>query len=413
MAAIPRPGTAADAILGAVPRVVYSPASLQEAQEILRLCARERMSVGFAGGRTEIGLGARPLRLDALVETRLLARVFDYAPSDMVLAAEAGTPVAAIQALAGKEGQQLALDPPLSDRATVGGVIAANSFGPRRARYGSARDVIIGVSLIRGDGALAHGGGKVVKNVAGFDLPKMACGSLGTLAMIGTVTFRLHPLPEESATLLLERRKPAQIRGLLEAMVKAQLEPTSVVALRDEAGGDFALAVRFEGFAAGVKQQTQALQRISRESGGAAEDRLADAEARAVWARHDAVRTQGNVRLKLTAQASQLERLERAALEPLEAALRSPRVAWYASLGIGFISGDAADTAAAATAIDSARKAAVACGGSLTMTAAPEELRARVDVWGPPPPAFALMRRLKERFDPEHRLSPGRFVGGI
>ena len=413
MGPVSRPGNAADAILGVVPRVVYSPASQEDAQEVLRLCARERMSVGFAGGRTEIGLGAKPLRLDALVETSRLARVFDYAPSDMVLAADAGTPLAAIQALAAREGQQLALDPPLPERATVGGVVAANSFGPRRARYGSARDVIIGIGLIRGDGALAHGGGKVVKNVAGFDLPKMACGSLGTLAMIGTVTFRLHPLPEDSATLLIERRKPAEIRGLLEAMVKAQLEPTSVVALRDGGGFDFALAVRFEGFAAGVSQQVKALQRICRDPGRAAGDRLADSEARAVWARHDAVRTQGNLRLKLTAQATRFEHIERAALEPLAAVLRSPRAAWYASLGIGFVSGDAADAAAAASAIESARTAAVAGGGSLTVTAAPEEVRARVNVWGQTPPAFALMRRLKERFDPEHRLSPGRFVGGI
>ncbi|HXN81476.1 MAG TPA: FAD-linked oxidase C-terminal domain-containing protein, partial [Myxococcales bacterium] len=142
-------------------------------------------------------------------------------------------------------------------------------------------------------------------------------------------------------------------------------------------------------------------------------DRLADSEARAVWARHDAVRTQGNLRLKLTAQATRFEHIERAALEPLAAVLRSPRAAWYASLGIGFVSGDAADAAAAASAIESARTAAVAGGGSLTVTAAPEEVRARVNVWGQTPPAFALMRRLKERFDPEHRLSPGRFVGGI
>ncbi|HXN81033.1 MAG TPA: FAD-binding protein, partial [Myxococcales bacterium] len=109
MGPVSRPGNAADAILGVVPRVVYSPASQEDAQEVLRLCAREGMSVGFAGGRTEIGLGAKPLRLDALVETSRLARVFDYAPSDMVLAADAGTPLAAIQALAAREGQQLAL----------------------------------------------------------------------------------------------------------------------------------------------------------------------------------------------------------------------------------------------------------------------------------------------------------------
>ncbi|HXN56340.1 MAG TPA: FAD-binding oxidoreductase, partial [Myxococcales bacterium] len=277
-----RAGTADDAILGVAPRVVYTPSTQAEAAEVLRLCASKRMAVAFAGGRTDIGLGAPPRRVDAVVETSLLDRIVEYAPADMVLIAEGGTTLAAVQAAAAKEGQRLSLDPPLPVRATVGGIVAANSFGPRRARYGSARDVIIGVGIIRADGTPARGGGKVVKNVAGFDLPKLACGSLGTLGMLGTLSFRLHPFPEASATLLVRGRSASQIVALLAEVVKAQLEPTSSVALCEGDAAQFDLAVRFEGFAAGVSQQAQRLALVCR-GGGTSAELLDDVSARSTW----------------------------------------------------------------------------------------------------------------------------------
>ena len=410
MGATSRAGTAADAILGVVPRLVYSPSTQEEASAALALCAREQLAVSFAGGRTDIGLGAVPRRLDALIETGRLNRIIEYAPSDMVLVAEAGVTLAAVQALVGAERQQLSLDPPLPERATLGGIIAANSFGPRRARYGSVRDLIIGVSLIRADGVVAHGGGKVVKNVAGFDLPKMACGSLGTLALIGTASFRLHPLPEAYATVLISRLSPGAIAALVARMAEAQLEPGSAVALREADAGPLDLAVRFEGFAAGVSQQAARLRELAGTDASAPLDAGA---ARQIWERHDAARTRGGLRLKLVVPPSRFERLEPEALLPLCAALRTPLLAWYATLGIGFVSGEVNDASAAVAAIDRARTAAVALGGSLTVVDAPREVRALVDPWGPPPPAFALMRRLKDRFDAGHRLNPGRFVGGL
>src|ERR1700680_2388612 len=153
-----------------------------------------------------------------------------------------------LQSVAGTHGQRLALDPPLADRATIGGIIAANAFGPLRTRYGSVRDLIIGVSIIRADGVIARGGGKVVKNVAGFDLPKLMVGSLGTLGMIATATFRLHPQTEASETLLIGTRSAAAIRRLFADMRRAQLEIAAAVAITE--GGAFDVAVRFEGFRA-------------------------------------------------------------------------------------------------------------------------------------------------------------------
>src|SRR5204862_2234914 len=160
-----------------------------------------------------------------------LAHVLEYAPSDMVLVAEAGVTLAALQATTRANGQMLALDAPAPERATIGGLVATAGFGPRRARYGGIRDLIIGVTLVRADGEVARGGGKVVKNVAGFDLPKVACGSLGTLGLIATATFRLHPLPEAVRSVRVAGVRAEQVIAVLAAARTAQLEPTCAVAL--------------------------------------------------------------------------------------------------------------------------------------------------------------------------------------
>ena len=226
-----RAATAGDAVLGVQPAAVYEPGTLAEAVAVVGSATREGRRLVFVGGATELDLGAAPHALDAVVRTARLQKVLDYAPSDQVVTAEAGVTLAALQDTLSKNGQRLALDPPQPARATLGGIVAANAFGPRRARYGSVRDLIIGVTIVRADGVVAKGGGKVVKTVAGFDLPKLMVGSLGTLGLIADVTFRLHPLPEESVTLLVPDRKASEVWALVQKMRQAQLEPVSVVAL--------------------------------------------------------------------------------------------------------------------------------------------------------------------------------------
>src|SRR5207244_1524174 len=151
----------------------------------------------------------------------------------------------------------LALDPPHPVEATLGGIVAANSFGPLRTRYGSVRDLIIGVSILRADGTRAKGGGKVVKTVAGFDLPKLMCGSFGTLAFIATATFRVHPLPEKTVTLRARGSDPLELVRRVRAL---QLEPAAMIALGEGAGWDVYL--RFEGFRSGVRAQREKLREL-------------------------------------------------------------------------------------------------------------------------------------------------------
>ena len=414
-----------DAIAGVRPRAAYAPATLDECAEVMTMAARERLRLGFVGGGTALAMGAAPTGLDAVVRTERLSRIVEHAPADMVAVVEAGVTLAALQTALAAHGQRLAIDPPCPERATIGGLVAAAGFGPLRARYGAIRDLIIGVTLVRADGTVARGGGKVVKNVAGFDLPKVACGSFGTLGMIATATFRLHPLPETTRTVLIAGIRPEQVVATIAAVRDAQLEPTCTVAISADgaraasSGGEsgvFDIGVRFEGFGRGVDQQVARLVELAGKAGLTAQP-LADEAAAAFWRRHDAVRTAAPLRVRVAALPTRFREVAArlAGVGPL---------VWYASLGIGFAGGtpgvdrgaggsDGATTGgAAAAAISTARAALVAEGGALVIEEASAELRS-IDPWGPPPPAFGIMQRLKQRFDPDGRLNPGRFVGGL
>lgn len=407
-----RPASDADAVLGVRPAEVFSPATVEDASSVLEDTARRGLRLVFAGGRTKMALGAPPEALDAVVETTRLARVVEHAPSDQIVIAEAGMTLASLQAMLAPHGQRLALDPPVPERATLGGIVAANAFGPLRARYGSVRDLLIGISLVRADGTVAKGGGKVVKNVAGFDLPKLMVGSLGTLGMIAAVTFRLHPHPESSTTVLLPGIAPAALRELAAAIRAAQLEPSAVVAI-GAASDRFDLAVRFEGFASGVRGQRDRLLSLIPAGSSPRPEVLDHGAASDFRSRHDRVRVSGALRAKIAAPRDAIESTMAEALAPLFSTLGSASAVWYPTLGLGFVSGDSPDAAAAALAIARAREALDRLGGSLVLEDAPAGVRALSNVWGRPPDALRIMQAVKERLDPERRLAPGRFVGGI
>jgi glycolate oxidase FAD binding subunit len=370
------------------------------------------MRVAFVGGGTQLSLGAPPHALDAVIHTDGLSRLIEYAPSDLVITVEAGMTVSQLQMAAAQHHQRLALDPPRPELATLGGIIAANAFGPRRTQFGSVRDLLIGITLVLADGTIAKGGGKVVKNVAGFDLPKVVCGSLGTLAMIATATFRLHPLPEASATSIITDRTGPQSWSIVQAIKAAQLEPSSIAAVRTRALWN--LGVRFEGFPAGVAQQTARLREIGAKIGakiGFSVETLGGAQADGFWAQQEGAWNNGSLRLKIASLPGQIQRPD--LLDPVLALLHGATSTWYPTLGIAIVSGTSAEEQSLSRAILDLRSKLVAGGGSLVLIDAPAELRREIDVWGPRPPSFALMERLKDRFDPERRLNPGRFVGGL
>jgi glycolate oxidase FAD binding subunit len=403
--------TGDDAVLGVRPSYLLQPNSLDEAEEAMRQAAVERWRLAFLGGGTELDLGEPPTGLDAVLRTGALRRLVEYAPLDQIVTVEAGMTLGSLQSTLREQRQMLALDPPWAERATVGGVLASNAFGVRRTLHGTVRDLIIGVTLIRADGTRAKGGGKVVKNVAGFDLPKLMVGSLGSLGLIATVTFRLHPLPESASTVYFPRAAPEALGRVVQALQRAQLVPAAVAALWSESGIE--LGVRFEGFEAGVRQQRDRLATLAGQLELLAE-RLEESAAEGFWSRHAALReAPATVRAKLATLPTELPHAIAEVWPLLRDVLQAPRAVFYPTLGLAFVAGNMHSGESLAEAVARARAALAGRGGRMILHAAPAELRSRASVWGPPPAATALFSRVKDALDPEHRLAPGRVVGGL
>jgi glycolate oxidase FAD binding subunit len=388
--------------------IELEPSSLGECTEILARSARERQRVAFVGGGTALGVGNAGATPDVLLATRRLDRVIEYAPEDQVIVAEAGLTLARLRELSAPNAQWFGVDAPQADRATLGGLVAVGAFGPRRARYGGMRELLLGITLVRADGEVAVSGSKVVKNVAGFDLPKVVCGSLGTLGLVARVTLRLHPSPESSHTSVLLGATATHVVDTVRSLRRAQLEPSSVVALR-RGSGRFDVGVRFEGFERGVRHDAERFVALLPK---AQHEAPSPAQAAAFWQDHDTARTESALRIRVSALPTHFPEVE-ALLEPLLASLQAPRLAWYPTLGVGFASGTPTSPALALEALTLARAGLVRLGGALTLDAAPADVRGHFDAFGPLPSAFAVMAELKQRFDPERRLNAGRFVGGL
>jgi glycolate oxidase FAD binding subunit len=415
-----RAGTAVDGVpVGMVAR----PRSVEEASQVLAAAAADGLAVAFASGGSKLGLGNPPERADLLVSTERLDQVLEHAAGDLVVRVQAGVRLADLQAQLAPAGQWLALDPP-EPRATVGGVVAANASGPRRLRYGTVRDLIIGITVVLADGTVAHAGGKVVKNVAGYDLSKLFCGSLGTLGMVAEVIFRLHPLPAAAAVVTLEAEEPGQVGRAVQLLGRSALEPSAVELTVDEWGWPGRLTVVFEGIQPGVEAQAAAAADLLGPVGSAAVASRGgtDASLSQLGARPF---EKAEVALKATFPPAELPAVltdllggdrrnrERRWIGPVSAHAATG-VLWMASdLRQGDLQPDSPAVPMVAGAITEARERLTALGGSLVVVKAPPHLKREVDVWGPPGDAIGLMRRVKERFDPDRRLSPGRFVGGI
>ena len=410
------PGTAVDGV--PVARVAR-PGSVEEAGQVLAAAAADGLAVAFVGGGSKLGLGNPPERVDLLVSTERLDQVLEHAAGDLVVRVQGGARLADLQAALAPAGQWLALDPP-EPRATVGGVVAANASGPRRLRYGTVRDLIIGITVVLADGTVARAGGKVVKNVAGYDLAKLFCGSLGTLGLVAEATFRLHPLPAAAAVVTLEVDSPQRVGAAMGPLRRSALEPSAVELAWPDWQLPGRLTVVFEGIQPGVEAQAAACAELLGRVGTAAV--AGPGETDAALAELGPPRFEkADVGVKVTCPPADLA----AVLEDLRAG-PSPwlgPVHAHAGTGVLWVASDFGEgeleasggrmVPALAGAVTAARERLAARGGSLVLVKAPPELKRAVDAWGPAGDAVGLMRRVKERFDPDRRLSPGRFVGGI
>jgi glycolate oxidase FAD binding subunit len=375
-----RPGEPADAVLGVTPSYVASPSSVGEACDLMRTAAEHGLAVVPRGAGTKLHWGAPPRRCDLLVDTRRLRRVIEHAAGDLVVKAEAGLPLDDLGDALAEAGQQLALDRPLPG-ATIGGTLATATAGPRRHLYGSARDLLIGITVVRADGVLAHAGGKVVKNVAGYDLGKLFTGSYGTLGLIVEAAFRLHPLPRAQAYVTATAADAGRALEMTQALLHSALVPAAIDV---DGPGPITVAASLEGTPDGVRQRADAAAELI---GG----RIG--EAPGWWGRLP----EGEVLAEVRASPTVLEVLFNDLAAAPGARLRGSagRGVWHAALAVE----------GASDALARLRRNA-----DVVVLSAPDG--ASFDRWGTIP-ALPLMRRVKHEFDPDGRLSPGRFAGGI
>lgn len=384
-----RPGTADDAVGGIAPREVVRPATVEEVAGVLREASAQGRTVVPVGGRSKTGWAAPPTSLDLLLDLTRLDRVVEHTAGDLVVVAEAGVRLADLQSSVARAGQQLALDPP-EPGATLGGLVSANASGPRRLRYGTVRDLLIGVTVVLADGTTAKAGGKVVKNVAGYDLGKLLTGAHGSLGVVVSTTWRLHPLPPATGVVVVPVRDAAEAGRLALRLVHSTLTPSATELRR--AGGQLELAVLFESIPASVEAQT------------AATVELLGAGARAELPSWFGTRPGGpeDLVLRLAYEPAALPAV-------LDALPDAAEVTASTGTGVAY----AAVPAEGVAGLSALRRALAPYDGSAVVLHAAAEVRAGLDHWGPVPDSFSLMQRVKDRFDPGRLLSPGRLLGGM
>lgn len=407
---------AAHAVDGVSPRWVAAPGSTEEMSRVVALAAGEGLAVCPCGSGSSLGIGHVPRRLDIALDCRRLDRVLDYVPEDMVASVGAGVTLNQLARRLEAHRQQLPLDPPGGGARTLGGVLATGASGPLRFRYGTARDLLLGVRFIQADGTITWGGARVVKSVSGYDVPKLLVGSLGTIGVIAEATLRLHPVPPAAGSWRFGFSSAAGAAAFLGALVLSAVEPDRVALLSGSASrhrsgvtSRLAVAVSVASAAEAVTSQGEVLARLGREHG--AEVASLGPE---FWAGLDR-ELAAPVLARLAGEPGRLV----ARLQALEDGARA------AGLEVSAIGEARSGVLRAALTgpvtgpllrrvVEPLREALAPDGGSLVLERVPVALKSECDVWGAVfPGVLDIMRRLKQELDPAGILNPGRFVGGL
>jgi glycolate oxidase FAD binding subunit len=410
-----------------------APASVAEVSALLAQANRERQRVSIRGAGTKQGWGESvpPPTADIVLSTAKLNAVVAHRHGDLTATVEAGATLADVNRTLARYGQWIPVDPPWADLCTIGGLVATNDSGPRRHRYGAPRDLIIGIDIVRADGIVAKAGGIVVKNVAGYDVSRLMTGSFGSLAVIVSATFKLYPLPPASRTVVVElpsewsatalrlaRPEPVEGRArsgqafahrlgeLTSRVASSQLTPT-VIELQVPASR---LLIRFETTERSAEQQADAVVSMAQESGATAAVVHGDDET-ALWADHYQRPWNGEgAVVKITHVPSAVA----ATLGWLADAMPDADYDVIGRAGVGVllarIGGDAERQARI---VNGLRERLAPPAGSVVVVRASDDLKSRVDVWGPLGDGLGVMRAIKRQFDPNGILNPGRGPGGL
>lgn len=394
---------------GKQPALVCAPQSAEQIAAVLRICSEAEASVIPWGGGTAMALGNPPRQADVVVKTTSLTRVIEHDHANLTATVQSGSALNALQNALAPQKQFAPFDPPFAERSTIGGVVAANLNGPRRASYGSVRDLIIGMKVVLASGEQIKAGGKVVKNVAGYDMCKLFTGSLGTLGIITEVTLRVAPIAESNATVVVTGSL-AQAAQLAQELAASKLLPTAVFLSNDFTEQTWQLSAGFEGFETTVARQLSDVASMAQRSGMNAEQFRAE-KHQSVWQEISDFPLQPN---RLIYRVT----VPRASVMEIVNVVKSwcndgqyPVIVADIVMGTVWIAQKPSDEYAR----QFAKLIALAQQqhGHAVMFAAPSELKSAIDVWGPAPPTLSLMREIKQQFDPKGTINPGRFVGRL
>lgn len=435
------------AIDGIAPRIAVRPANPGEIAEIVRFCAAEKLALVPVGAATKLSMGAPPARYDVALLTSRLDRILSYDPGDLTVSVEAGVRLADLSARLASQRQFLPLEVPFSLQATIGGTAASGVDSPLRQRYGSTRDFLLGAEFVTGEAHITHSGGRVVKNVAGYDLHKLFLGSLGALGVLTRLNFKTFPMPEAVRGYLASFPTEAAALKMLASVAASPLAPASleifdpafavlvaqsIPATDPELSlpGDWfpskewLVGVDYGGNPAVLRRISGDLDAFASAAGASRTEILEDDRRPAVWSRlREAI--------PLMLAASPLAAVVRVSVVPsrigeiLAAARRSserhaiPTAVLARGVGVLYVAflpaanDEASALAALASAASELTDAAAAADGFSSIPWAPAPLKSRISVWGRERADLPLMRRVKLAFDPAGIFSPGRFLGGI
>jgi glycolate oxidase FAD binding subunit len=426
------PAAAVCAVDGVAPQLVARPSTQEQAEAVMATCGSAGAAVAFWGGGAAMGLGNPPTRLEVVVCLDRLTRIVEFDAENLVVSAEAGVRLADLERTLAAKREFLPLDPARMDRRTVGGVIATNASGPSRLLYGTARDLVLGMRVVLGTGERVRCGGKVIKNVSGYDMNKILIGSLGTLGLITEVTFKLLPMPVTRATVAGVFSDLAQAAAVVKRALESFLLPEAMELLDSQAmaavsglglagSAGYGLAVSLAGSPETVERQVRDFTRFFTEGRATKTVTLGAEQSPAAWREirdvpDRAVGAVERLSVKIGVPIGQTT----AFVAKAENLLR--RHGWRGAITAHAGSGVVRGTYAIATGtpselvrdgIEALRREAEAAEGHLVIEAAPAALKRQLDGWGKPGEAFSVMRRLKAEFDPRHFMNPGRFLGGI
>ena len=407
-----------------------TPESPRELARIMRELHDAGTPMAAVGGGTKLHIGNLLRSACVAVRTGRLSGIVEYEPDNLTVSVLAGTPLLELQETLRAHNQFLPLDPPLAERATLGGIVACNSSGPLRFRYGTVRDMLIGIGIVHADGTPTKAGGKLVKNVSGYDMCKLYTGSLGTLGIFSDLTFRVQPRSDAVATVMLGYVSLREALEATQAILRADLAPDALEALSGSAfaqlTGDapvapWVLLVRFGEADGAVRWQVDRLREIASAGGGKIANALGTQESEEFWGRAASARENGNGAEPLLVKCSVMYKSAPDTgqfMADLGDRLQA-RTLLYCHCGSCILYGRYEWPHGACTEdvllreIAALRRHCAAAGGHAVVEKIRSDVKRSLDVWGYQGPAIELMRRIKHEFDPDGLLNPGRFVGGI